>query len=902
MLDEDDLLRQGKDSEAAVYDLPKRAPFSDAELLARTMALGKQSYFVLDAETNHLTWPDSTFALWGLEPRDAGFVTMDWVFSTIPEAERDAVAARYRAGDWDHITIDHAIVLPDGAYRRIRTRAARDRDSNGHVIRVFGLLQDITDEHQISGELTTNRTFLDMAIRSVDLAIWQIDLDTDEVIGNDQVSTLLGFEPGELQLFNRTWTERCHPDDLARRQAAFDRHLEGLAERYECEYRLRSKSGDWVWVLVNGQVIERHSDGRPMRMAGTTLDITARKSAEQDLGAENELLSLALRMGRLGYFYRDAQTNDLFWAPETFRIWGVEPVEGGPTPAWILSTIHPDDRDSVVARIRDSSWLEMEHDFRILRPDGQVRHIRGQSVRQKDEAGAVVSSYGIYQDISHFREMQNALLESEARFRSVFETSGSGIAISDDRGEIRYINNAFAGMLGSSVQSLIGQKFTSLSPDGEDPVVAYADDMRAGAQPNLNIEKQYRHADGHKIWVRLNITVADGLGIGERMFIGVAQDITERKDAEQRLTESRQLLEEAQRLGNIGHWTWMPETNEVEWSSQMYRILGLDPDQPELHVTPFLDYVHNDDRKRVEEAVAHAVEHGTSLSIEYRLMQADGKVRHVIGRAERDALPSGQYRLLGTVQDLTDRKRSEAVLQKAIDTAESANRAKSKFLANMSHELRTPLNAILGFAQLLSLKTRGPLTDDQRSYVENIVHGGEHLLGLINDVLDLARIDTGQLAINITVVDAVDTVDQVLKNFQQLADSRNVKIAFSPDAPARFDILADQMRLTQVIVNLVSNAIKYNVDAGSVEIELSQLASGIGRVSVSDSGRGIPSERQHHVFESFNRLGAESSGEEGTGIGLALSKSLAEQMNGSIGFKSKAGGGSVFWVDLPRPD
>lgn len=897
------MLKPTNDSDSAVYPLPKRVPFSDTELLTRLMVLGKQTYFVFDAETNALQWPEATYRLWGLDSSTAQTVTIEWVISTIHEDDRAAVKKQFFSDDWEDQTSEYRIILANGDERHIRNTAQRERHPDGRTSRVFGLLQDISDERRLSGELTTHRAFLDMAIRSAGLAIWQIDLDTDEVTGNDQVSRLLGFEPGELQLVNRIWSERCHPDDVAGRESAFNRHINGETDRYECEYRLRSKSGDWIWASVSGQIVERHLDGRPRRLAGTTLDITARKSAEQDLGAENELLSLALRMGRLGYFYRDAKTNGLFWAPETFRIWGVEPIEEGPTADWILGTIHSEDRDNVIARIRDSSWVELEHDFRIIRPDGQVRHIRSQSIRQKNEAGEVISSYGIYQDISHFRDMQNALLESEARFRSIFEKSGSGIAISDDRGEIRYINRAFADLLGAQVQGLIGQKFTALSPDGEgDPVMAHADDMRVGVEKNLNIEKRYRHKDGHTVWVRLNITVADGLGIGERMFIGVAQDITERKEAERRLTESRQLLEEAQRLGNIGHWTWIPDVNQVEWSNQMCRILGLDPDQPELHVTPFREYVHPDDRSRVDEAVAHVVEYGTSLALEYRLVQNDGKVRHVVGRAERDTLPSGSYRLLGTIQDLTDRKRSEAVLQKAIDTAESANRAKSKFLANMSHELRTPLNAILGFAQLLSLKTRGPLNDDQRSYVDNIVHGGEHLLGLINDVLDLARIDTGQLAINITTVDAVDAIDQVLKNFQQLAETRNVKVSFAPSTPARFGVSADQMRLTQVMVNLVSNAIKYNVRGGAVEINVSDAGDGYGRISVSDTGQGIPLDRQEQVFESFNRLGAESSGEEGTGIGLALSKSLIEQMNGRIGFESVPAGHTVFWIDLPRSE
>jgi PAS domain S-box-containing protein len=891
----------GKNASAtATLDTLLRAPFSDAELLEHVLDLGEQTYFVLDVPTNTLTWPAATFRLWGLAPEPERDVSLSWVLSTVLDADRDTVRRQLADPDWRVLTQQYRIQLPDGGTRHIRSVAKRDRDAAGRISRVFGLLKDVSDEVRIADQLQTSQAFLDLALRSAQIVAWEIDLLTGEMTGNDQLTEILGYDLDELREIERPWATLCHPEDADMREAELAKHLSGETSRYECEYRLHSKSGEWIWVLVNGQIVERDADGTPRRMAGTTLDITSRKTAEQDLGAENELLSLALRMGGLGYYYWDAATDQLHWPAETFRLWGLEPDSLEPTVDWYLSTVHPEDRDAVEGRFRDSSWVDLEHDFRILLPDGEVRYIRGQSVRQSDEHGRDLSSYGIYQDITHFRNMQGALREGEARFRSIFETSGAGIVLSDEFGEIRFINEAFANLLGFSVSELVGRRFVSLSPSGEsDPVIEFAEELRTGVRTQLNLEKPYRHKDGHTVWVRLNLSVSSALNMSDAVFIGVAQDITERKEAEQRLTQNSYLLEEAQRLGSIGHWTWKPDTGTVEWSNEMYRILGLDPEQPELPVTPFRDYVHPDDQDKWDVALEKASRDGAPTAAEYRLIHRDGTVRHVMGRATAEHLPSGERRLFGTVQDLTDRKRTEDVLQKAIESAQAASQAKSKFLASMSHELRTPLNAILGFAQLLSLQTRGPLTEDQGGYVENIIQGGEHLLGLINDVLDLARIDTGQLAVNLQAVDAVEAVDRVIKSFGHQAEVRNIKIGFAADTPAKVMVLTDQMRLTQILNNFASNALKYNSDGGSVSFSLSRLDDGFVRIAVADTGRGIPDDRQDEVFQSFNRLGAEASGEEGTGIGLALSKSLVERMGGRIGFTSTFGEGSEFRVEVP---
>jgi signal transduction histidine kinase/ActR/RegA family two-component response regulator len=235
-------------------------------------------------------------------------------------------------------------------------------------------------------------------------------------------------------------------------------------------------------------------------------------------------------------------------------------------------------------------------------------------------------------------------------------------------------------------------------------------------------------------------------------------------------------------------------------------------------------------------------------------------------------------------------------LESARASAEAANQAKSEFLSRMSHELRTPLNAVLGFAQVLEI---GDLTDAQRLAVTQITKGGQHLLELINDVLDISRIETGNLALSAEPVLVDDVVEDVLDLVEPLAAQRDVRcIAGAGEGNSSY-VLADRQRLKQVLLNLLSNAIKYNRPGGTVTVTRERRSDGRLRISVTDTGRGIPAEQRDRLFEPFERLGAEQSDIEGTGVGLALSRRLAEAMDGTLDIDDSVGGeGTTFWIEL----
>jgi CheY-like chemotaxis protein len=236
-------------------------------------------------------------------------------------------------------------------------------------------------------------------------------------------------------------------------------------------------------------------------------------------------------------------------------------------------------------------------------------------------------------------------------------------------------------------------------------------------------------------------------------------------------------------------------------------------------------------------------------------------------------------------------------LQGARQVAEDANRSKSVFLSRMSHELRTPLNAVLGFAQVLELE---PLEPRQQESVEHITKGGRHLLDLINEVLDISRIEAGELALSPEAVLVSELVTDAVGVMKPMAANLGIQLVFDRSDACDCYAFADRQRSKQVLLNLLTNAVKYNRPGGSVAVSCEQPLDGPVRISVTDTGPGIPAEQLDQLFTAFERLGAEHTGIEGTGIGLALSKHLAEAMGGRLSVESVLGTGSTFSLDLPR--
>jgi PAS domain S-box-containing protein len=399
-----------------------------------------------------------------------------------------------------------------------------------------------------------------------------------------------------------------------------------------------------------------------------------------------------------------------------------------------------------------------------------------------------------------------------------------------------------------------------------------------------------------------------GAVIGLVLLAGLAllaRAMRQRARTEQRLKEgqaalraSNERLNLAMDASRMGYWDRDLASGRVVWSAALERLLGVAPGSLDGGRAALVGHVHPDDREAVARWVWGGADGGAPEELQFQLPAAGGATRWMSGRARVYLDDDGRpFRKVGVVADVTERRLGEQALERAKRDADRANRAKSEFLSKMSHELRTPLNAILGFGQLLQLED---LSEPQQESVDHMLSGGRHLLGLINEVLDISRIESGSLSLSLEPVDVAELVKDTVDLIRPLAAEREIEVHAPAASGPAWTVEADQQRLKQVLLNLASNAVKYNRHAGSIHVTCQAPSPGRVAIEVRDSGPGIPADRLGRLFTPFDRLGAEQTEVQGTGMGLVLAKGLVEAMGGSLTADSVEGRGTSFTVELPE--
>jgi PAS domain S-box-containing protein len=527
--------------------------------------------------------------------------------------------------------------------------------------------------------------------------------------------------------------------------------------------------------------------------------------------------------------------------------------------------------------------------------------------RSIEHAGWVVFE-DLFLMISCFRSIREmrsiasrtaALEASERNFRQIFEEAPIGMAVVGLDERFVQVNTALCQMVDYSEQELRAQ--TPLD-------ITYSEDLElskqlAGAMLHGTgrscVEKRYVTKNGEVVWTtRTGCIIRDEAGNPQHYLIMV-EDISDRKRTEEALRKSKRDLEAALHANQLimdnsqdvictmdeaGRFVTVNAACEQLWGYTAAELAGRD----------YIDFVHPEDRPKSKQAEAEIKIAEKVTDFINRCVRKDGTLVDVLWSASWSETDKMHFCV---AHDVTERALMEKALREAKEEAERANKAKSEFLSRMSHELRTPLNAILGFGQLLERQTP---TQTQRDRIRHIINAGRHLLNLINEVLDISRIEVGRMQLSLEPVCVADALKEALDLMRPLAAERVIQLSTSVEMDPSVYVLADRQRFKQVLLNLLTNAVKYTPVSGSVTVSYSANGAENVRVFVTDTGSGIPQEKLIRLFTPFDRLGAEQSSVEGTGLGLALSQRLIQAMRGSIGVESTLAKGSTFWVELPR--
>ena len=667
-------------------------------------------------------------------------------------------------------------------------------------------------------------------------------------------------------------------------------------------------------------------------------DNTARKRAEEALLKASALQSAIFNSANFSSIATDAKG-----VIQIFNV-GAERMLGY-TAAEVMNKITPadiSDPQEVIARakalslelgtpitpgfealaFKASRGIEDIYELTYFRKDGSRFPAVVSVTALRDDQDTIIGYLLIGTDNTARKRAEEALLKAGALQSAIFNSANFSSIATDAKGVIQIFNVGAERMLGYTAAEVMN-KITPADISDPQEVIARAKalslELGTPITPGFEAlafkasrgiediyELTYIRKDGSRFAAIVSVTALRDAQDAIIGYLLIGTDNTARKQVEaeqkkldQRLRDqqfyTRSLIE-----SNIDAlMTTDPSGIITDVNKQMEALTGCTRD--ELIGAPFKNYFT--DAERAEAAIKLVLSEKRVTNYELTARARDGKTTVVSYNAttfyDRDRTLQGVF---AAARDVTELKRFEQTLQEtngelesAKALAEKANLAKSDFLSSMSHELRSPLNAILGFAQLMQSDTPGP-TPTQKESVDQILQAGWYLLKLINEILDLATIEAGKLSLSLEPV----SLSEVMLECQAMIEPQAQKAGLSMSFP-RFDlpafVNADRTRVKQVLINLLSNAIKYNRREGTVEVQCTQGDTGHVRISVKDSGAGLPPEKVAQLFQSFNRLG-QGSAEEGTGIGLVVTKRLVEVMGGTIGVESSVGRGSTFWVDL----
>nr|WP_280921213.1 PAS domain S-box protein [Methanolobus bombayensis] len=650
------------------------------------------------------------------------------------------------------------------------------------------------------------------------------------------------------------------------------------------------------------------SSGKLIGVLGIGRNISERKQAEKELLEERKRLANIIEGTNIGTWKWNIQTGETSFNERWAEIVGYTLDELAPTNIQTWAELsHPDDLKEAEMLLRKHFEGELdyyEYEARLQHKNGEWVWVldRGKVI-EWDEEGKPLLMYGTHADITEKKRAEARFAEENIRTRIFFEQANDGIVAIDQNGKIVEANQKYADMLGYPMDELL--QLHVWDWDRSFNKEKLIEVIRTNDKSFTHFETKHFRKDGSSFDVE--VTTNNAIINEQNLAYCICRDITERNRAAEILKQAEQKYRQAYQL--LHEVIESPEDVIIFALDRNYMYIAFNENHrntmkniwnADIDIgTCMLDYItDSSDRKKSKmnfdrvlagEAFTTIEEYGDSL-LERRWYEnvyspLEDENGNVIG-------------LTLFLTDITERKNTEMALLRAKALAEESNQIKSEFIANMSHELRTPLNSVIGFSQILNDKIFGELNEKQLHYVSNILKSGNHLLNLINDILDVSKIESGNMVFDPEPINMSEVLEESIMLMEPLIKEKHIDFKTNIELKG-LEINADRIKIKQILYNLLSNAIKFTPDHGKVRVD-SKVANGKVHISVSDNGIGIPSEQNKAIFDPFKQISSSISRTHGgTGLGLAIVKYYVEMHSGDIEVESEVGKGSTFTFAIP---
>ena len=827
-------------------------------------------------------------------------------------------------------TVEYRYLCKDGSYKPIEltaTNLINDKVINGILLNYH----DITARKLVEESLEQMSSRLNLALRAGGIGVWDYDVDHNLLVWDDHMFAIYGIRKENFSNAYDAWLKGLHPDDKIRGDEEIQMAIRGEKE-FDTEFRVVWPDGSIHFVRALAAV-ERDTSGHALRVIGTNWDITIQKQAES---FENELLHMSPkltgiplpeidhalnqsldRIGRFlnadrAYIFEFNHDNKTFsntfeWCNEGINpeIENLQDISIEALPKW-METLER--RENILIQsVKDlpESW---KAEREILEPQGiqslivipmysensLIGFVGLDSVfLQKEYSDAEVNILRVWSamlaSLINNKRAEFLLEQTRQNYETFFNTIDDFLWVLDETGNIIHVNSTVSNRLEYSAEELMGKSVLLVHPAARrDEAGRIVGEMLAGTAdfcPVPIVSKSGRQ-------ISVETRVKRGFWNNQSVIFGVSKDISQIELSEQKFSKAFQANSVMMSLAEF-------ETGYFfDINSEFSESLGYSREEVIGKTVQELDlFVDEDLRHRIKNSLRNNI---PVRKEEIKVRTKNGTIKNILISSDAIFIGSIRY-FLCTMIDISERKKAEEEAVSARYEAEMANVAKSEFLSRMSHELRTPMNSILGFAQLLEL---GDLNPGQKKGVNYIMRSGKHLLDLINEVLDISRIEAGHLYLSLEPVLIKEVINEMFDLVGHQAKAREIQLEFIDIPNQLIYIKADKQRLKQILLNLLNNAIKYNKNGGRVFLESRVIPQGghgtvMVRISVIDTGIGILEANISKLFNPFERIGAEKSDTEGTGLGLAVVKKLTMAMGGNIGVESVPGEGSTFWIEFP---